>query len=39
MYVKVDNFCAKVVEVGAAVRRFFGEKFAVELGYGLPSTK
>jgi hypothetical protein len=35
IYVKVDNFKANVVELGAAVRRFFGEKFAAELGYGL----
>jgi hypothetical protein len=35
IYVKVDNFKAGVIELGAAARRFFSERFAAELGYGL----
>jgi hypothetical protein len=35
IYVKIDNLKAGVIELGAAARRFFSEKFAAELGYGL----
>lgn len=35
LYVKVDNFKGVVGELGAAVRRFFSDKFAAELGYTL----
>ena len=35
LYVKVDNFKAVVGELGAAVRRFFSDKVAAELGYTL----
>jgi hypothetical protein len=35
LYVKVDNFKAVVGELGGAVRRFFSETFAAELGYTL----
>jgi hypothetical protein len=35
LYLKVDNFKAVVGELGAAVRRFFSDKVAAELGYTL----
>ncbi|HEY9014933.1 MAG TPA: hypothetical protein VIM84_07710 [Gemmatimonadales bacterium] len=35
IYVKIDNLKAGVLELGAAARRFFSEKFAAELGYNL----